>query len=189
MAFKRLTIDGYGQVELNNCAFRRDGRIEAQCKPDPEVFGKQDDGTEKFIENGMILAVDNVNRTITTPDGELPVALVYSTEHLYDERYVGGLRYFKTAATDDFYPRLGYLDIGDKYTTNCLGYDDGEFTDEDTLLEALAGIKDTAIYGKVGAEGVVTLTATKPTTGPVLKVVKSYTMPDGQFGVKLQVIG
>ena len=27
----KMTIDGYGQVELNNVAFRRDGRIEAQC--------------------------------------------------------------------------------------------------------------------------------------------------------------
>ena len=31
MAQKRLVIDGYGQLELNNVAFRRDGRIEAQC--------------------------------------------------------------------------------------------------------------------------------------------------------------
>ena len=28
----RLTIDGYGQLELNNVAFRRNGRVEAQCK-------------------------------------------------------------------------------------------------------------------------------------------------------------
>ena len=32
MATKRLVISGYGQVELNNVAFRRDGRIEAQCQ-------------------------------------------------------------------------------------------------------------------------------------------------------------
>ena len=30
MAQKRLVIDGYGQLELNNVAFRRDGRVEAQ---------------------------------------------------------------------------------------------------------------------------------------------------------------
>ena len=38
MANKRYVIDGYGQVELNNCAFRRDGRIEAQCAPDTTDF-------------------------------------------------------------------------------------------------------------------------------------------------------
>ena len=32
MAAKRLVIDGFAQLELNNVAFRRDiGRVEAQC--------------------------------------------------------------------------------------------------------------------------------------------------------------
>ena len=34
----RMVIDGYGQVELNNVAFRRDGRIEAQCALDTADF-------------------------------------------------------------------------------------------------------------------------------------------------------
>ena len=53
----RMIIDGYGQVELNNVAFRRDGRIEAQCKPDETDF------SQAVVENGMLLAVDNVART------------------------------------------------------------------------------------------------------------------------------
>ena len=32
MALQRYKIDGYGQLELNAVAFRRSGRIEAQCK-------------------------------------------------------------------------------------------------------------------------------------------------------------
>jgi len=31
MAAKRLVIDSFAQLELNNVAFRRDGRVEAQC--------------------------------------------------------------------------------------------------------------------------------------------------------------
>ena len=38
MATKRFVIDGFGQVELNNVAFRRDGRIEAQCALDETDF-------------------------------------------------------------------------------------------------------------------------------------------------------
>ena len=38
MAIQRLTIDGYGQLEINNAAFRRDGRIEAQCSLDATDF-------------------------------------------------------------------------------------------------------------------------------------------------------
>ena len=34
MAFKRFVIDGFGQLELNQVAFRRDGRVEAQCALD-----------------------------------------------------------------------------------------------------------------------------------------------------------
>ena len=38
MALKRLVIEGFGQLELNNVAFRRDGRIEAQCALDSTDF-------------------------------------------------------------------------------------------------------------------------------------------------------
>ena len=61
MALNRMTIDGYGQVELNQVAFRRDGRIEAQCKLDATDFDSIP------AENGMILAVDNVARTVGLP--------------------------------------------------------------------------------------------------------------------------
>lgn len=182
MAFKRMTIDGFGQVELNNCAFRRDGRIEAQCAPDPVVFENMP------VENGMILAVDEVAHTVKMPDGTLPVALVYTAEHLYDERYAGGLKYFKTEAKNDFYPRLGYLSVGDKFTTNCIGYNDTEFTNDDALIAALGNIGTTPVYGGESTNGVIVLSATKPTAKVVMKVIKFYTMPDGQKGVKLQVI-
>ena len=182
MAFKRMTIDGFGQVELNNCAFRRDGRIEAQCAPDPVVFENMP------VENGMILAVDEVTHTVKMPDGTLPVALVYTAEHMYDERYAGGLKHFKTEAKDDFYPRLGYLSVGDKFTTNCIGYKDDEFTNDEKLIEALNKIGTTPIYGGESANGIIVLSATKPTAKVVMKVIEFYTMPDGQKGVKLQVI-
>ena len=55
MATKRLVISGYGQVELNNVAFRRDGRIEAQCAPNATDFANI------TVENGMLLAVDDAN--------------------------------------------------------------------------------------------------------------------------------
>ena len=182
MAFKRMTIDGFGQVELNNCAFRRDGRIEAQCAPDPVVFENMP------VENGMILAVDEVTHTVKMPDGTLPVALVYTAEHMHDERYAGGLKHFKTEAKNDFYPRLGYLSVGDKFTTNCIGYKDNEYTNDDALIAALNNIGTTPVYGGESTNGVIVLSATKPTAKVVMKVIEFYTMPDGQKGVKLQVI-
>ena len=41
MATKRFTIEGYGQIELNNVAFRRDGRIETQCHLDATDFATE----------------------------------------------------------------------------------------------------------------------------------------------------
>ena len=123
MAIKRFTIDGYGQLELNNVAFRRDGRIEAQSKLDDTDFATVP------AENGMLLAVDEINRVVKFDvDGSLPIALNYSCEHMYDERANGRKNFYLDRNT--FLPRLGYLGIGDSFTTNCIADDSSEFTDD-----------------------------------------------------------
>ena len=58
----RMTISGYGQVELNNVAFRRDGRIEAQCALDTTDFASVP------AENGMILRVKKADHKICFAD-------------------------------------------------------------------------------------------------------------------------
>ena len=174
MAFTRLAINGNGQIELNNVAFRRDGRIEAQCK------------LSVAAENGMILAVDTAKREVRLPKAEgedCPLAVVYTSEHIYSDREAG---------LKGSYPRMGYPAIHDIWTTNTIGYDSSEFTSNDAVVAAIKNAGKTALYGKVGAEGVVTLTATKPTSGLCFKVATGMgagSMPDGQVGVKLEVIG
>lgn len=184
----RLVIDGFGQIELNNFAAPRDGRIEAQCKPDGTNFKSVP------VENGMLLAVDNVTRTVSFPTNEeLPVALVYSSEHQYDP-VKAGLKNFKIELEDDFLPRLGYLSIGDKFTTNCISYDsssDTGWTSDDKVKQAMTkeALKATPIYGGINkTDGSIKVSATKPSKGPVLRVIEGTTMPDGQFGVKFQVV-
>lgn len=183
MALKRLVIDGFGQLELNNVFFRRAGKIEAQC-----ALGE--DFAEIPAENGMLLAVDRVNRIVKFPveSEDMPIALNYTTEHMYDER-AKGLRDFKLER-GTFYPRLGFLSAGELFTTNCLSYDSDEFTNEEKLMEAVKDkttLASKAVYGGVCENGTIKLSATKPTFGPVLRVVEKTTMPDGQFALKLQV--
>lgn len=183
MAINRLKIDGYGQLELNNVAFRRDGRIEAQCFLDPTDF--------KTVpaENGMLLAVDNVKRVIKfVKDDTLPIALNYTTEHMYDER-ANGLKDFKLER-GSFLPRMGYLAYGDKYTTNCICYDTNDFNNEEALLTALkADLSTSPLYAKAGEKGATQIVKNKPEdTSVVLKVIQFTTMPDGQPGVKFQVV-
>lgn len=179
---KRLVIDGFGQVELNNVAFRRDGRIEAQCFLDANDFENVP------AENGMLLAVDNIRRIVKLPVANevYPIALVYSSEHIYDERTPGLKNYANRIG--EFLPRLGYLAVGDKYTTNCLAYDDSEYATEDDLLEALADVENTIVYAGICENGAHLLSATAPTEGPVLIVRRAFTMPDGTFGVQLQCV-
>ena len=185
MAITRLTIDGYGQLEINNCAFRRDGRIEAQCAPDATDF------SGKKIENGMLVSVDAANRKVFLADDSaakaLPIGIVYSAEHLYEEGKTG-LKYFALNAEKDFLPRIGYLAVGDKFTTNCIAYE-SEFASDSAVISALAACASSAVYGGVCDEGYILVSATAPTEGPKLKVVAKTTMPDGQLGVKFQVIG
>ena len=182
MANKRLTISGYGQIETNNCVFRRTGAIEAQCALDATDFA-----TAK-AENGMLLAVDNLNRTIKfATDASLPIALNYSTEHIYDER-TPGLKNF-ALGKDDFYPRLGYLTVGDKFTTNCIAYDNSEFAADSNLKTALGNYKTTTLYGGINSDGAIKVSASAPAAGPKLIVIDgNATMPDGTVGVKFQAV-
>ena len=179
---KRLIIDGFGQIELNQVAFRRDGRIEAQC-----ALGE--DFAEVPAENGMLLAVDNIHRIVKFPvAGEkFPIALNYTAEHMYDER-TPGLKNFRLNQ-NSFLPRLGYLAVGDKFTTNCVCVADGEYADTEALIASLEA--DGVIYGGISEIGAIKVSATEPTEGPVLMVVRGTgagSMPDGQFGIKFQVV-
>ena len=173
MADKKLNEGlGYGQIELNQCAFRRDGRIEAQCK----IEGAD------YVENGMILAIDNTKHEVRYPAaGDYMFGLNYTSEHMYDERLVGGLKYYKTDK-DSFLPRLGYLAVGDKFTTNTVVYEDE--ADISTMVYG---------YVKAGDNGYIRLSATKPedaiADAPLLRVIDAKaTMPNGAPAVKFQCI-
>ena len=184
MALQKMEKKGYGQLELNNVAFRRDGRIEAQCALDAVDFENIP------AENGMLLAVDNVKRVIKMPkDAKLPIALNYTAEHMYDER-TPGLRNFKLER-GSFLPRLGYLAEGDKFTTNCLCYDDSEFENMDAFvagLEKIGAEGAEEVYGTQSEIGYIKVSAEEPIEGVKLRAIKKTTMPDGQLAVKFQVL-
>ena len=84
-----------------------------------------------------------------------------------------------------FLPRLGYLAVGDRYTTNCISYDSSEFATEALLKTAIDAAATTAVYAGISTDGSHKLSATKPSYGPVMKVRNGFTMPDGTYGVQL----
>lgn len=177
MALQRLAIKGYGQLELNQAPFRRSGRVEAQCKIA--------DGID-YIENGMLLAVDRKAREVKMPEGgDEVIGLNYTTEHMYDEK-ARALRDFKLDR-DTVLPRIGYVSLGDKWTTNCVCYDTDEFADEDTFKDAFNDLATAPLYGVPCELGAIKVTATKGTDFAA-EVVKATTMPDGQFAVQFAAL-
>ena len=169
MALTKLAKNGYGQLELNFAAFRRNGAIEAQCKMAEGI---------DYLENGMLLAVDRKNRTVGYPtgaEGEV-IALNYTTEHMYDERYQA-LKDFKLDK-NTFLPRLGYIGTPDKFTTNTVCYDNAA---------EIGSYK----YGRPcieeDFEGYIELTNKRTEDGKAdayVEVLEITTMPDGQTAVK-----
>lgn len=177
--FKR---DGFGQIELNHVAFRRDGRIEAQSDLNPEFFN---DG--KRAENGMILSVDKAKNLIGGGDLSLPHALHYSTEHMYDER-TNRLKDF-SLGVEDVRPRLGYLAVGDIFTTNAVVLGSDFESIEDANLDAEINGKVDELKGYVSASGYIEVTGVeKEDASLVLKVAAYTTMPDGQPAFKFHVV-
>lgn len=187
MAINKVTKVGYGQIELNQVAWRRDGRIEAQCKLDATT-----DFATAMAENGMLLAVDAVNKKLfaatVAKAATMPIGVNYSSEHIYDER-TPGLKNF-ALGKNDMLPRVGYPAVGDKFTTNALAYDTTVYADQDAVEAALTAYATTAVYGGIldGAAGLIGLSKVAPSVGPIMRVIEYTTMPDGQPAVKLQVI-
>lgn len=173
----RIDHDGYGMLELNKVAFRRDGRIEAQCPLDTADFSES-----VPAENGMLLVVNKAAKKVSLPDAATDkVALNYTTEHMYDER-TPQLSNFKLVP-GTFYPRLGYLATGDVFTTNCVSYNKGDdYAAEANFWTAVDACATTPMYGCPCTNGSIFVSATA--TNAVVQVVGRTTMPDGQKAIK-----
>ena len=172
MAKERLSsaayVDlGYGQVEPNHLSAQANKQIYAQLPLDTESV--------KVLENGMFAKYDYANGKVNmTGEGEW--MLVYNTVKIYDERetecdyamkapVAGGI--VATVHTD-VVPRLFKTSVGDIFTTNCVKAESLKVGD--VLTPGADG------YLAIG-EGDMKW-----------QVVKVYTMPDGQKGVKLMRI-
>jgi hypothetical protein len=107
---------------------------------------------------------------------------------MYDER-ANALKDFKLER-GTFLPRLGFLSVGELFTTNCICMDSDDFANEAALAAATTAtaLATTPLYGGISDTGAIKVSATKPSAGPVLLVVEKTTMPDGQFALKFQVL-
>jgi hypothetical protein len=170
-----ISRKGFGQVEPNHLSGIVTGQIYAQLPVDKETMGS-------IIENGRFAKYDYATGKVNLT-GEGQWMLIYNEEKLYDERKQSHKDFAMIA--DDFVdgeivPRLIATVVGDIFTTNAFGAADSDKAE----VEGVEVSEGTKVY--VGTDGYLALTGDEE--GPVFKVVKIYTMPDGQSGVKLQRI-
>ena len=166
---------GFGQVEPNHLSAQRNGQIYASlpCNKDIAV-----------LENGQFVKYDYAKNEVNfTGEGEW--MLVMNEVKLYDDFWRESYKDF--ALIKDNYtggimaPRVFKTMPGDIYTTNCL--EKGNTSGKAELVGTEEIEVGTEL--KINAQGFL---STEGTSDIVFQVVKVYTMPDGQQGVKVMRI-
>ena len=190
MSLVRFPLEQYATLELNQVAFPQTGMVVSQT-PLGSKFVEGGSGNYGVCENGMWVLADKSKGIIDAAAAvtDTPIGIVYTAEKEYDIFHYGLKTFGRKVAGD--YPRVGILGLGDTVTTNCLQYDSDEFTTEAALDAALAACATTAVYViLVAGSPVPQITNTLPNgyAGPVGKVTKYYTVPNGEKGVKYQIV-
>lgn len=186
----RFTITNYGVIELNHVSWPETARVFGQLPLDSTDFATTP------AENGMWLAYDIAGGSVRFADAVTePVGVLYMGEKEYNQ-FEPGLNNYRLKR-GGFYPRIGMPQVGDIYTTNTFSYtvgaSDGEFADNAAVVTALGGNLASAPLYLVPSttEGAPRLTnaaglAAATGVATVAKVVKYYTLPNGDPAIKVQ---
>lgn len=178
---KRLTSTN-GVLEKNAVIYPRTGNIMAMFPLDESVAK---------AENGMLLGVNYTKKVIEYPSATSDAIMILdSAEKEYDINKAGLNQHYLTP-TYGYMPRLGKLEINDRFTTSSVAYDTSVFADVEAIAKAVEG--GTSVYGKActtaGYKGLIELTKTAVNSEKVgLKVEKVTTLPNGEPAIKFAVI-
>lgn len=153
----------FGIVEPNHLSAPRSGGVYGQLPADDSI---------EILEQGTFVKYDYAAGKVDFT-GEGPWMMVFNEEKLYDERKQMHRDY--AMKKSDFYdgvmtPRVFRMYAGDIFTTNNVKADDYDLGD--VLVPGTNGVLEKGAKGQ----------------GLAVKVAKLTTMPDGQPGLKLQVI-
>lgn len=205
-----FTRNGYGQVEPNQLSAQKTGQIYASLPLDTDVDVLQngefmyydqaagkvsaDDSTgvaEPMLVFNEIKLYEPFWRTSYKDFAMIRVGDNYVTSKLATAGYGENTTYPGVPASpahpdypyrmDGFAPRLFKTNVGDIMTTNMVQ------TDEDAGSAVTYNVGDKLVPVKNTTSNTLVLEADNTaTTGMIWVVVKVYTMPDGQQGLKLQ---
>ena len=132
----------YGQIEPNQVWFDRAGMVEAQSRLDSAKFSatqvapltkyapedQNDDAVKIVAQNGAFLMIDKANYLAQIPtqagkNAGQRIGINYSSEKLYNQFAPQRRNFFLT--TQDWLPRIGYVEAGMRITTNTVQWDGG----------------------------------------------------------------
>jgi len=167
---------GFGQVEPNHLSAQGNRQIYAQLPLDSNI---------NILENGQFMKYDYANGKVGLTGNVAEYFLVLNEVKVYreGESYKDFAMIRSNYADQEIYPRLFKTNVGDIYTTNCVG---GANTSKDTEYAGIALVVGDKL--KVDTATGYLVKDDNVSTGMIWQVVKVYTMPDGQPGVKLQRI-
>lgn len=175
----KFPVKEYAQLEMNRAGYLKNGLVVSQT-PLSEEF------TEAApCENGMWVDADKANGVIKLPtEDTVQYGIVYTTEkHFGRMSDYRGLKQFYSVAGE--YPRVGIMQRGDTFTTNC--FDMGDYEDADALNEAI----DAAVEaGKplclvpAAGDGRPVVADAAPADGFYATIIKHFTMPNGELAIK-----
>jgi len=153
----------FAVVEPNHLSAPRSGGVYGQLPAADEI---------EILEQGTFVKYDYAKGEVNFT-GKGPWMMVFNEEKLYDERKQMHRDY--AMQKSDFYdgvmtPRVFRMYAGDVFTTNNVKA--GDYAEGDILAPGTDGI----------------LAKNEQPEGLAVQVAKCYTMPDGQPGLKLQVI-
>lgn len=185
-----ISRQGFGQVEPNHLSAQRTGQIYAQLPAESTI---------NILENGQYVKYDYPAGVCDfTGDGEW--MMVFNEVKLYDDRWRESYKDFAMQKNNytvgssithegigpfegQMVPRVIKTNVGDIYTTNCVG------GANDSASGSYTGI-DLSVGNLLApdANGYLNVAATPSSEDMVWQVVKVYTMADGQPAVKLMRI-
>ena len=172
-----ISRTGFGQVEPNHLSAQRTAQIYAQL---PTV------STIQLLENGQYVKYNYKEHCVDlTGAGEW--MMVFNEVKLYDDKWRKSYKDFAMIkgdyASGDMVPRVIKTNIGDIYTTNCVGA-------ANTSGKAdYAGVA--VVVGDIlvpSSTGYLTVKGSPEATDMQWQCVEVTTMPDGQPAVKLMRI-
>lgn len=186
MAATTIKRIGYGQVEPNHLSAQRTGQIYAQLPAKVDTVTPANTITQ--LENGQFVKYDYANNEVNfTGAGEW--MLVFNEVKLYDglrETYKDFAQKTTDAMGGKIYPRVFKTNIGDIYTTNCVG---GAGAKDVEYAGIALDVDDKLIVNTTTGFLVKAADAAAVTAAPMAwQVVKVYTMADGQAAVKIMRI-